>query len=75
MGHVILKGLVVGDNLHGSATKDVTGADENGIADLASDLKGLGGVVCSAVVGLVKSELHENLLEAITVLGQVDGFN
>ncbi len=64
---------VVADDLHGAAAEDVAGADDQGVADAFRDRHRLGGGAGDAVDGLAQVEAVEEGLEALAVLGEVDG--
>ncbi len=65
---------VVADDLHGAAAEHVAGADHQRVADAGGDGLGLLGRAGDAVGGLAAGRGRcEQLLEALAVLGEVDG--
>ena len=63
----------VGDDLHGPAAQHVGGADHHGIAELVGDAARLRGGAGDAALGLLEPEPVDQRLEAVAVLGEVDG--
>ena len=60
------------DDLHGAAAKHVGRAHDQREADFRCDEAGLLDRIGNAVVRLVQVELHQKLLEAVAVFGEVD---
>ena len=61
------------DDFHGPAAEDVGRPDDQGIADGVGDLLRLGLGTGEAVFRLLEAQVLEQHLEALPVLGQVDG--
>ena len=59
-------------DLHGAAAEHVRGTHDQREADFGGDHAGLLDRIGDAVVRLVEVELHQQLLEAVAVLGKVD---
>ena len=72
--HEITKPVLVVDDAHGPAAKNVGWPYHHGVAYFRGDLKGLfkgkGRIVCR----LLKAKLFEHLLKALPVFGHVDAF-
>ena len=64
-------GMVV-DDLHRPAAQHIGRADHHRVADALGDRLGLLGGIGGAVIRLAQPEPVQELLEALTVLGQVD---
>ena len=71
--HELPQGLRVVDDLHGPATQDIGGPDENRIADLLGRHDGLLGVHRRVVARLVEIQAVHDLLEPLPVFRPVDG--
>ncbi|GIW73967.1 MAG: hypothetical protein KatS3mg103_0489 [Phycisphaerales bacterium] len=67
------QGLDVLADLHASSAEHVAGPDEDGVADLGGDGLGLLSGACDAAGRAGQVQLFQELVEAIAVLGQVDG--
>ena len=65
--------LVVADDFHSPAAQHIGGPDDHGIADLMSGGEGLFGRAGYGVDRLHQPDFVEQLLEALAVLGKVDG--
>ncbi len=65
--------LVVAHDLHGPAAEHIGGADHHRVADLMSGGLRLFGRAGDSVDRLADTDLLHQLLEALTVFGQVDG--
>ena len=63
----------VADDFHRPSAKHVGGADDEGEPDLAGDREGLRVSKGDAVPGLAQAELVDQRLEALAILGEVDG--
>ena len=71
--HVAVQGGAVVEDFHGAATKDIAGADDDGVADALGDVFGLVWGAGDAVFGLADAEFLEEDGEAFAVFGDVDG--
>ena len=60
-------------DLHGAAAEHVRGTDHDGIAEAIGDGAGFAGRARDAAFGLPQAELLDQLLEAVAVLGEIDG--
>ncbi len=60
-------------DLHGAAAEHVGRPDDDRIADAVGDGARFAGRAGDAAVGLLQAELLDQLLEAVAVLGEVDG--
>ena len=72
---VIIELVFVGDDFHGAAAEDESGADEDGIADGFGDFAGLFGGAGDAAVGLFEAEFLDHFVEEFAVFGGLDGFD
>ena len=73
LGHVPHEVLVVVDDLHGPAAQHVRGADEHRVADGAGDGLRLGERADGGAGRLAQAELADERVEALAVLGAIDG--
>jgi hypothetical protein len=64
---------LVGADLHAAAAEDIGGADENGVADAVGDRDGFLDGAGDAGPGRLRSSLVRSCVEAVAVLGEVDG--
>ena len=71
--HVAVERVAVVDDLHGPAAEHVGRAQQHRVADPVGHGLRLGERMGDAVGGLAQLELMQELLEALAVLGQVDG--
>ena len=73
LAHVAMQAGAVVDDLHGAAAEHVAGADHHRIADAVGDRFGFLGGTGGAVLRLAQAEAVQQMLEALAVLGDVDG--
>ena len=73
LGDVAVKLVVIVDDLHAAAAQDIGGADDDREADLVGLLDGLGPAAGQVIDRLGDVQSMQQLLEALAILGQVDG--
>ena len=73
LAHVTLQVALVMDDFHGAATQHVAGAHHQRVADLVGQVDGLALGTRRAVGRLQQAQAGQQLLEALAVLGDVDG--
>jgi hypothetical protein len=73
VARVALQRLAIVEYLHGAAAQHVGRPDDDRVADLLGDGDGLFLRRRRAVVGLAQLQLVDQLLEALAILGEIDG--
>ena len=72
--HVAQQGVLAMDDLHGAAAQHVGGPDHHGIADGRRATRAASSTLRAVpLAGCFRPSLRQQLLEALAVLGQVDG--
>ncbi len=69
---ICLQATLVMDDLHGTTTKNIRRADNQREAQISNDQARLLNRIGNAVLWLVKAELDQQLLEAVTVFSKID---